>query len=107
MIRKQAFPVCLIIYIPYFFLNQEIFRALANDGISVIFSPPSSISLMIVFVAILSPFPPPIKENKSVSNSLRKESFGVGSVVKRCTNLDTASDLITRTSILRMILKSV
>jgi len=50
---------------------------------------------MIVFLAILFPFPTQIKEKKSVSNSLRKESSGVGSVVKRCTNLDIASDLIT------------
>ena len=60
---------------------------------------------MIVFLAILSPFPPQIKEKKSVSNSLRKEPFGVGSVVNRCTNLDIASDLIA--CILPTILKSL
>ena len=87
------------------FLIQEIFRVLANDLISVIFNPPYYISLMIVFLAILPPFPHQIKEKKSVFNSLRKESFGVGSVVKRCTNLDIASYLIT--CILPMMLKSL
>ena len=58
--------------------------ALANDRISVIFNPPSSISLMIIFLAIYHTF-----------QFFTKESFEVGRVVKRCTNLNTASDLIT------------
>ena len=47
----------------------------------------------------------PNKGEKESFNSLKQESFGVGSVFKRCTNLDIASDLMT--CILPMILKSL